>query len=112
MKRFVAHYLYSSSNNVFYQYIVEIENGEVVTFYPFSEEIESTVWLNGIIIFSLTPDYVFHPSTLLSDLITKMTLGVSPENPATPVYAYFLSNVNFPDMTITEKSELIKLSDS
>ncbi len=111
MKRFVAHYLYSSSN-VFHQYIVEVENGEVITFYPFSEEIESTVWLNGIIMLSLTPDYAFHHNTLLSDLIAKMTDGTNSKNPFTPVYAYFLSNVNFTNMTITEKSELIKLSDS
>lgn len=49
MKRFASHYLYLPNKGFMKQYVIEMEGGYVVNFYPLTEEIESVEWMPGVI---------------------------------------------------------------
>lgn len=49
MKRFASHYLYLPNKGFMKQYVIEMERGYVVNFYPLTEEIESVEWMPGVI---------------------------------------------------------------
>lgn len=76
MKRFACHYLVISPTTFLKQYVVEIEGKEVKRYYPFTEEIESTVWLGGTIILSTSENYSFNPEILIEEAIASLTQNV------------------------------------
>ncbi|MDR0746238.1 MAG: hypothetical protein LBF17_07080 [Mediterranea sp.] len=50
MKRFASHYVYISSLGFLKQYVVEInDDGYVAALYHLEEEIESIIWVPGVI---------------------------------------------------------------
>ncbi|MDR0658394.1 MAG: hypothetical protein LBG18_05615 [Mediterranea sp.] len=50
MKRFASHYVYTSSSGFLRQYVVEInDDGYVAALYHLDEEIESIIWVPGVI---------------------------------------------------------------
>lgn len=53
MKRFAAHYLYAPDQGYLKQYVVELDReGWVSRYFPLRGEVESVVWLPGVIILS------------------------------------------------------------
>lgn len=56
MKRFASHYLYIPSHGFLKQHVIEIDsNGYVTTLYPLKEEVESVIWIPGVIAFITAP---------------------------------------------------------
>lgn len=49
MKRFASHYLYVPDTGFLKQYVIEMEEGCIVRFFPFTDEIESVEWMPGVI---------------------------------------------------------------
>lgn len=48
-RRYAAHYLYHPGRGYLKQYVVEVEEGRVVRFFPLVEELEDVEWLPGLI---------------------------------------------------------------
>lgn len=67
MKRYASHYLFVPDIGFLKQYAVELNEGQVVNFFPLTEEIESVEWMPGVIVLEadiltsgLTP-YLLYP---------------------------------------------------
>ncbi|MEG0887554.1 MULTISPECIES: hypothetical protein [Bacteroides] len=52
MKRFASHYLFVPDMGFLKQYVVELDEGRVVRYFPLTEEIESVEWMPGVIVLS------------------------------------------------------------
>ena len=52
MKRYASHYIYVPGIGFLKQYVVELCEGQVVSLFPLTEEIESVEWLPGVILLS------------------------------------------------------------
>lgn len=104
MKRYAAPLLYLLPERFYKQYVVELAGEKVTNFFPLTEEIESTVWLNGIIILSSIPQYTLSKDTsfeiIIADLCCKSTDGN---------IAYYLSGIDLTTKTLLPDASLVRL---
>lgn len=56
MKRYASHYLYIPDTGFLKQYVVELNEGRVVSLFRLTEEIESVEWMPGVIVLSTELD--------------------------------------------------------
>lgn len=56
MKRYASHYIYVPGIGFLKQYVVELNEGQVVNLFPLTEEIESVEWMPGVIVLSTAQD--------------------------------------------------------
>lgn len=52
MKRYAAHFVFLPEKGYLKQYVVEVEQGVVVSIFPLVEEVEDVEWFPGVIILS------------------------------------------------------------
>lgn len=112
MMRYASHYLYISGTQLYKKYAVELEDSCVSRIFSLTQEIESTVWVEGILILSLLPEYSVRTNQTFQELICEMTVGLGLElGDSIPfgVYAYHLSSVNLQDLTLFPSSRLKRL---
>lgn len=88
MKRFAAHYVWSSQTGFQKQFAVEILEGVVVRLFPLKEEIESVEWHPGVIL--LLPEQ----DVSLAGLKQMMQLPFTPGKQQ-PLYAHLFYPFDF-----------------
>lgn len=49
MKRFAAHFIFLPGHGYLKQHVVEVVEGQAISVFPLTEEIESAEWLPGVI---------------------------------------------------------------
>ncbi len=101
MKRYAAHFLYETPSLVHLQYVVELIDGKVTAVFPLTEELASTVWLDGVIILSSYPDYKLKQELDFPALLDELCNGST--------YAYHLSLLNMVDRTLLPNTTLKRL---
>ncbi len=104
MKRYAASYVYLSPGQVYKQSVVELEGEKVIRLFPLKEEIESTVWLDGIILLSSFSGY-----TLKADVTFKGILKDLCNQRVAPVYAYHLSGIELQTWRLLSSVKLTRL---
>ena len=104
MKRFAAHYIYLLPGKVYKQYVVELDGKNVSHLFPFNEEIESTIWLDGIILLSSVSDYLFIENQSFNELLQCLCY---PHEGA--LYAYHLSGINLNTLVLLPSASLRQL---
>lgn len=104
MKRYAASYVYLPSGQICKRCVVELEGQQVVRSFPLNEEIESTIWLNGIILLSSLTDYTLKADRSFEDILKDLC-----NQDTNALYAYYLSGIDLCTFQLLSSARLIKL---
>lgn len=104
MKRYAASYIYLSHGQVYKQFVVELEGEKVTRLFPLKQEIESTVWLDGIILLSSFSSYTLKMRTTFMGLLKNLC-----NQNAVPIYAYHLSGIELQTWRLLSSVKLTRL---
>lgn len=122
MKRFASHRLYIPRLDLMLvNNVVEIDSisREVLSYYPFVEEIPFTEWLNGLIVLSADVPVLYNgnqynihnPSTTVlyidSDKKIRSVLPVNVDK--VPLKAYYITLFNVSEMRFHEDTRVVQL---
>lgn len=122
MKRFASHRLYIPRLDLMLvNNVVEIDSisREVLSYYPFVEEIPFTEWLNGLIVLSADVPVLYNgnqynihnPSTTVlyidSDKKIRSVLPVNADK--APLKAYYITLFNVSEMRFHEDTRVVQL---
>lgn len=123
MKRFASHRLYISHLNLLLKnHVVEIDDitGAVTRYFPFTEEISFTEWLNGLIVLSCdVPVISFKKESNISSETTVISVDegknirsvLSSAYNKTPLIlkAYYITSFNVFENSFAEDSRVLPL---
>ncbi len=123
MKRFASHRLYISHLNLLLKnHVVEIDDitGAVTRYFPFTEEISFTEWLNGLIVLSCdVPVISFKKELNISSETTVISVDegknirsvLSSAYNKTPLIlkAYYITSFNVFEISFAEDSRVLPL---
>lgn len=123
MKRFASHRLYISHLNLLLKnHVVEIDDitGAVTRYFPFTEEISFTEWLNGLIVLSCdVPVISFKKKLNISSETTVISVDegknirsvLSSAYNKTPLIlkAYYITSFNVFEISFAEDSRVLPL---
>lgn len=123
MKRFASHRLYISHLNLLLKnHVVEIDDitGAVTRYFPFTEEISFTEWLNGLIVLSCdVPVISFKKELNISSETTVLSVDegknirsvLSSAYNKTPLIlkAYYITSFNVFENSFAEDSRILPL---
>lgn len=113
MERYASLLLYLSPKQIRKQYIIELNDHRVSRFYSFIEEIESTVWLGGIIILSTNPEYLMKENMSFENLLQELNDLPPDFNKeyinSQLIYAYHLSAIDTSSMALLPNVYLKRL---
>lgn len=122
MKRFASHRLYIPRLDLMLvKNVVEIDSisREVLSYYPFVEEIPFTEWLNGLIVLSADVPVLYNgnqynihnPSTTVLYIDSdKKIRSVLPVNAyKAPLKAYYITLFNVSEMRFHEDTRVVQL---
>ena len=124
MKRFASHRLYIPHLGLFLKnYVVQLDEqtGAVTDYYPFTEEISFTEWLNGLIVLSYdspkislygTQEQMSGLTVLFVDNDKKLRslLPSEDDNKLLTLNAYYVTSFNVSDMCFSDNSIVVRLS--
>lgn len=105
IKRYASHYLCLPTKEIYRQYIVEVEDGVVKSYYPLEGEIHSVNWLGGIIVLSFRKDLRIEKEMSFKDFL----FSLNSEHVRLPLYAYYLDGVDLQKLTLSSNARLRRL---
>lgn len=110
--RYASHYLYVSADKVYKQYAVELDGMHASRIVPIIEEIESTIWLGGIIVLSELAEFTIKTNQTFQELIDELCSDieiVEDKVLSNEVFVYHLALVDLPTLTLLQNSRLQRL---
>jgi len=109
MKRFASNFIYCSLNKLHKLSVIEVVKSKVTRIFPLETEVESTVWLEGIIVLSQKDQYCVKPSSTIKETIEDLTSDNNLESDCmeSSPFAYSISSsdlaaLNFQFKQLTE----------
>ena len=109
MKRIASHYLILSPDNLYKKQVVEIDQQCLVRFFTLEEEIESVIWLSGILFLSKKEINLSEIRKELKDSIGEKLLDFISEystdiKVGDQVYIYLIDSVDLFNLTILSET--------
>ena len=76
IKRFASHFIFLPGHGYLKQYVVGVEEGQVVSAFPLTEEIEGVEWFPGVIaLLNNEEDVSINDFEIPDDIIVKIKRG-------------------------------------
>ncbi|BEG98549.1 hypothetical protein [Bacteroides sedimenti] len=114
MKRIASHYLYLSPDMFYKRQVVEIDQESFVRYFPLEEEIESVLWMPGILFLSSRPiDFnkirEAFKGSVGENLSVFLKRYSAPVNRGDVVSVFLITSVDLSSFTILPGSDIKKL---
>jgi len=109
MKRIASHFLILSPDTIYKKQVIEIEDQRLIRFFPLEEEIESVVWMPGVIFLS-------SQKIELNEIRRELKVAVGEKicsflhkhyssiNSDDPIYIYLFSSIDLSKLTIVHET--------
>lgn len=109
MKRLASHFLFLSPDRIYKKQVVEINQREFIRFFPLEEEIESVLWMPGILFLTSQTIGFYEIRNALKkatgeNLLTFLSNYSSPVVPGDVVSVYLITSVDFSSFAILTES--------
>ena len=114
MKRIASHYLILSPDNLYKKQVIEIDQQHLVRFFTLEEEIESVIWLSGVLFLSKTEINLSEVRKELKNLIGEKLLDFISKystdiKVGDQVYVYLIDSVDLFNLTIVSETNIEKI---
>jgi len=114
MKRLASHFLILSPDKIYKKQVIEIENRRLIHFFPLEEEIESVLWMPGVIFLSSQKIDLYEIRRELKEAVGEgihsfLNKYYSRINSDDSIYIYFFSSINLSTLGILEETGIEEL---
>lgn len=114
MKRIASHYLYLSPDMLYKRQVVEIDQDRFVRYFPLEEEIESVLWMPGVLFLSSRPiDFNEIREAIKGavgeNLAAFLERYSAPVNSGDTVSVYLITSIDLSSLTIQQGSDITAL---
>jgi hypothetical protein len=114
MKRIASHYLILSPDNMYKKQVIEIDQQHLVRFFTLEEEIESVIWLSGVLFLSKTEINLSEVRKELKNSIGEKLLDFISEYSTNtklgdPVFVYLIGSVDLFNLAIVNETYIEKI---
>lgn len=114
MKRIASHYLILSPDNLYKKQVIEIDQQRLVRFFTLEEEIESVIWLSGVLFLSKKEINLSEIRKELKNSIGDKLLDFISEYSTNtklgdPVFVYLIGSVDLFNLAIVNETYIEKI---
>ncbi|SHE36803.1 hypothetical protein SAMN05444405_101220 [Bacteroides luti] len=114
MKQIASHYLILSPDNLYKKQVIEIDQQRLVRFFTLEEEIESVIWLSGVLFLSKKEINLSEIRKELKNSIGEKLLDFISEYSTNtklgdPVFVYLIGSVDLFNLAIVNETYIEKI---